>query len=220
MPDRHEDSDSSEIFWPGYVDATTNLALNLLFLLTIMITAVFMFALEMGRASLESSEDPQKQKVSLVSKEKIDPVEQIVTLKLEIQRLNKLLVNRDPENVRPGGLEKTTDATIEEPPPLKGLEQAKIRDFEVIVQFKNEAIALKPQEREQLIQSLGPVVARGRSNIYVEVPAGFSEAKRMGFYRAMAVRNLLIELKVPKDKISVSVVEGEGTADAALVMVR
>ena len=70
MPERHDDNDASNIFWPGYVDATTNLALNLLFLLTVMITAVFMFALEMGRASMDSSENPQKQKVTTVSKER------------------------------------------------------------------------------------------------------------------------------------------------------
>ena len=45
-----DNDDGSEIFWPGYVDATTNLILNLLFLLTILIVAVVMFALELGRA--------------------------------------------------------------------------------------------------------------------------------------------------------------------------
>ena len=51
METRHSDNDGSDIFWPGYVDAVTNLVLNLLFLLTIMTVAVFMFALELGRAS-------------------------------------------------------------------------------------------------------------------------------------------------------------------------
>ena len=46
--DRTSD-DGSDIFWPGYVDAVTNLVLNLLFLLTIMTVAVFMFAMELGK---------------------------------------------------------------------------------------------------------------------------------------------------------------------------
>ena len=41
--------DGADIFWPGYVDAIANLVLNLLFMLTIMIVAVFMFALELSR---------------------------------------------------------------------------------------------------------------------------------------------------------------------------
>lgn len=220
MPDRHNDSDGSEIFWPGYVDATTNLALNLLFLLTIMITAVFMFALEMGRASLDASEDPQKKKVQVLPQEKTEPVAEIIALQLEIERLNRLLAQRDPQNVKPGGLDKTVEATLAEPKPLKGLDRANVRDFEIVVRFKDEAVALKPEEREELFESLRPVAARGNSTVYVEVPAGFSEAKRMGFYRAMAVRNLLIEMKVPKEKIDVSVVEGRGDANASLVMVR
>lgn len=220
MSERHDDTDGSNIFWPGYVDATTNLALNLLFLLTIMITAVFMFALEMGRASMDSSNQPQKQEAVAVSKPTTDPVEEIIKLKLEIQRLNKMLAQRDPQNVKPGGLEKKIDATLEESKPLEGVDKANVVDFEIVVRFRDEAIALKPEERDQLLESLQPVVARGKSNVYVEVPAGFSEAKRMGFYRAMAVRNLLIEMEVPKENINVSVVEGKGDADASLVMVR
>lgn len=220
MADRHDDSDSANIFWPGYVDATTNLALNLLFLLTIMITAVFMFALEMGRVGMVKADRPEKQEAGAVVKIPTDPVEEIITLRLEIQRLNKMLAQRDSQNVKPGGLEKTVDVSHAEPKPLEGLDKEQARDFEIVVHFKDEAIAFKAEEREQLLETLKPVVVRGKSNIYVEVPAGFSEAKRMGFYRAMAVRNLLIEMKVPKENINVSVVEGKGNANASLVMVR
>jgi hypothetical protein len=220
MPERHDDNDGSNIFWPGYVDATTNLALNLLFLLTIMITAVFMFALEMGRSSVDIPKNPHQQEVNTASNSKDDHIEQIVTLKLEIQRLNKMLAQQELQDVNPGGLEKTYDATSSEPKPLQGLDQTHASDFEIVVRFKDEAIALTPDERARLLESLQPVVSKGKSNIYVEVPAGFSEAKRMGFYRAMAVRNLLIEMNVPKEKIDVSVVEGKGDANSSLVMVR
>lgn len=43
--------------------------------------------------------------------------------------------------------------------------------------------------------------------------------KRLGFYRAMAVRNLLIEMKLPADRIDVSVREGKANASASLVRV-
>jgi hypothetical protein len=220
MPERHDDNDGSNIFWPGYVDATTNLALNLLFLLTIMITAVFMFALEMGRSSVDIPKNQQIQEVEMTSKAKPDSIEQIITLKLEIQRLNKMLAQKKLQDVNPGGLEKTYDATSSEPKPLQGLDQTHASDFEIVVRFKDEAIALTADERARLLESLQPVVTKGKSNIYVEVPAGFSEAKRMGFYRAMAVRNLLIEMNVPKENIDVSVVEGKGDANSSLVMVR
>ncbi|NIQ93846.1 MAG: hypothetical protein GWO11_06890 [Desulfuromonadales bacterium] len=220
MSSRHDDSDGSNIFWPGYVDATTNLALNLLFLLTIMITAVFMFALEMGRIGVVEADKPEKQEAGVVEKTPVEPVDEIIRLKLEIQRLNKMLAQQQAQNAKPGGLEKTVDVSRSEPKPLEGLEKEEKRDFEIVVRFKDESIAFSAKERERLLESLKPVVARGESNIYVEVPAGFSEAKRMGFYRAMAVRNLLLELEMPKENINVSVVEGQDKANASLVMVR
>ncbi len=256
METRHGDNDGSDIFWPGYVDAVTNLVLNLLFLLTIMTVAVFMFALELGRASHEG---PGKAPVvstrkdtEVVSKAATDPVKENIALKLELERLKMKLAQREaqaaparhpdapvqsvqpPQSVKPvqpkpqeilpsaqlGGLVETVEVISGVPKPLAGLDKAIASDSEIIVNFKDEAVEFTPAERERLLLSLKPFVARGKASIHVEVPAGFSEAKRMGFYRAMAVRNLLIELKMPKDNINVQVVEGRNNASASRVRVR
>lgn len=254
METRHGDNDGSDIFWPGYVDAVTNLVLNLLFLLTIMTVAVFMFALELGRASHEGPGkapvvSPSKD-TEVVSKAVNDPAKENIALKLEVERLKKMLAQRQaqpgqaghpdvPEQplkplqpssppqphqvappAQPGGLSETVEVTSGVAKPLTGLDKAIASDSEVIVNFKNEAVEFSPAEREKLLVSLKPFVARGKAAIHVEVPAGFSEAKRMGFYRAMAVRNLLIELKMPNDNINVQVVEGKNNASASRVRVR
>lgn len=225
METRHSDNDGSDIFWPGYVDAVTNLVLNLLFLLTIMTVAVFMFALELGRASQGGPAEPTttvKQDVSVASKEKIDPVKENIALKLEIQRLNLMLAQRASDNGQTGkmGMIKTVDVTSAVPEPLTGLDKMIASDFEILVRFTEDAVAFTPEEHKSLLETLKPIVASGKSNIYVEVPAGFSEAKRMGYYRAMAVRNILIEMKVPKENINVSVLERQSNANAAIVRVR
>ena len=227
MSMRHSDSDGSDIFWPGYVDAVTNLVLNLLFLLTIMTVAVFMFALELGRASKGGADKTlvasSKQGSAVVSKTITDPVKENIALKREIQRLNMQLAQRVPPNVQPvqpGGLAKTVDVTSSVPKPLSGVDKTVASDLEVVVRFKDEAVAFTPAEHDRLLESLKPIVASGKTGIYVDVPAGFSEAKRMGFYRAMAVRNLLIEMKLPKDRIDVSVREGKNSANASIVKVR
>jgi hypothetical protein len=227
METRHSDNDGSDIFWPGYVDAVTNLVLNLLFLLTIMTVAVFMFALELGRASKGGPEKPQeasaKQNAAAVSKAPTDPVTENIALKREIERLNMKLALRPlhpPQNVPAGGPATTVDVTSDVPKPLSGLDKTLATDFEIKVRFTDEAVAFSPAERDRLLETLRPIVAGGKAAIYVEVPAGFSEAKRMGFYRAMAVRNLLIEMKMPKNNINVSVLEGKNNANASLVRVR
>lgn len=225
--ERHSDSDGSDVFWPGYVDAVTNLVLNLLFLLTIMTVAVFMFALELGRASKGGSGaapvDSRKKGVKPVASAKSNPVQENIELKREIQRLNMLLEQKASQNVQPvqpGGQTMTVEVTSPVPKPLTGLDKTLAGDWEVMVRFKDEAVAFTPAEHDRLRESLQPVVASGKAAIYVEVPAGFSEAKRMGFYRAMAVRNLLLEMKMRKDRINVSVREGKNSANPSLVRVR
>jgi len=227
MSMRHSDSDGSDIFWPGYVDAVTNLVLSLLFLLTIMTVAVFMFALELGRASQRGQgKTPvvaNKKDAAVVSKATADTVKENIALKLEIQRLNMKLAERVSQNVQPvqaGGLVKTVNVASNVPKTLNGLDKTLASDLEILVRFADESVALTPAEHDRLRESLKPIVATGKSSILVEVPAGFSEAKRMAYYRAMAVRNLLIEMKLPKDSIDVLVREGKNSANASIVRVR
>ena len=106
------------------------------------------------------------------------------------------------------------------PQQQNGLYKTPGNGLEIIVRFKDEAIALTPAEHNQLLENLKPIAAKRKISIYVEVPAGFSEAKRMGFYRALEVRNLLIEMKVPTENIDVAVVERKSHANASLVRVR
>jgi len=226
MESRHTDSDGSDIFWPGYVDAVTNLVLNLLFLLTIMTVAVFMFALELGRASQggpeKSPSAATKQDIEAVSRAKTDPVKENITLKLEIQRLNQMLAQRASDKVQHGdmGMIKTVEVTSTLPEPLSGLDKMIQSDFEIVVRFTDDAVSFTQEEHARLLETLQPIVANGKASILVEVPAGFSEAKRMGYYRMMAVRNLLIEMELPKQNINVAVLERQNNANAAIVRVR
>ncbi|MBU0480772.1 MAG: hypothetical protein KKG47_06705 [Proteobacteria bacterium] len=286
MHTRHDDQDGSNIFWPGYVDATTNLVLNLLFLLTIMIVAVFMFALELGRTSkvetvtppaIESTENAgqaagaaidlsreneelkreieQLKLENAALKRRIEELEkENKKLRLEIEELKKKLALLAPdekkslENLKAikeltrqktdleseiqrlkklqlpktslGGSEKNIEATSALPKPQYGLDKTLESDFEVMVRFKDKAIAFTEEEHAQLLDSLKPLVERGGAIVFVEVPTGFSEAKRMGFYRAMAVRNILIEMNMAKENIEVLVVDGNSNAKASQVKVR
>lgn len=227
--ERHSDNDGSDIFWPGYVDAVTNLVLNLLFLLTIMTVAVFMFALELGRASQGGSGKTPvvgtaQKDAKAIAKGTIDPVKENIALKREIEVLKtKLAMLNSPsiQAVQPNGLVKTVDVTSNVPKPVSSIDKTSAAsDTDVLIRFTDEAISFTPAEHDRVRESLKPIVARGKTSIVIEVPAGFSEAKRMAFYRAMAVRNLLIEMKMPKDSIDVSVVERKTNANAALVRVK
>lgn len=252
----NEKNDGSDIFWPGYVDAVTNLVLNLLFLLTIMTVAVFMFALELGRASLggagktpvdtikaESESAPitsadsikereaavaalKKQVTSLNSttpvdaealRKKIDEIN--AALNREIQFLNTIKIQQANQNIQAGAPVTVVPATAIIPKPPKGLDNILTTEAEVIVKFKDEAVKLTKAEHVELRDALKTISLTSGVRISVEVPTGFTEAKRMGFYRAMEVRNELIELKVPPERIDVSVREGKSRANASNVHV-
>lgn len=224
MAERHSDNDGSDIFWPGYVDAVTNLVLNLLFLLTVMIIAVFMFALELGRASIGGNGKKPVAAYTAGEAGKLskttDSVKEIAALKSEIERLNRELARQVVPAPGKSSSIVAVDVASKAIKPGTGLDKAVSNDLEVLVRFKDEAVAFSADEQKRLLESLRPVQKFSKVLISVEVPTGFSEAKRMGFYRAMAVRNLLIEMKTPKERIDVSVVEGKSSANASVVRVK
>ncbi|RMF44567.1 MAG: hypothetical protein D6751_08840 [Deltaproteobacteria bacterium] len=218
MAERYEDADGTNIFWPGYVDATTNLALNLLFLLVVMISAVFMFALEMGRASVEQAKTEQEHQQTLQQTVASEQT-RAARLQAELDRLRARV--RELEAAQTARLKrKNVEATGPAPEAGKGSSDLSVDDFTVAVRFRDDAVELLPGERERLAAELRQVLERGRAIIRVIVPPGFTETRRLGFYRAMVVRNLLIEQHLPADKIDVAVIEGRKQADAALVLVR
>lgn len=206
-------NDGSDIFWPGYVDAVSNLVLNLLFLLLVMTIAVFMFAMELGKSEAKPSEttnETTSQSVSPKSAEtEVETLrKQVEALKQEVKVANEL---RTPQKVQA--------ASSELPRPSKTLERADMSGGSLVVRFNDEAVALSQGESDKLRGTLAPMVASGSVRLDVLVPAGFSEAKRLGFYRAMAVRNLLIEMKMPPSRIEVTVREGKAGSDASQVRV-
>ncbi len=227
-----ENADGADVFWPGYVDAVTNLVLNLLFMLTIMIVAVFMFALELSRhkddnpvpvvktpeADIKLAADQE-----VISKQALsDKNQKIVTLEHELENLRKQVQENKSQDKT--ALVKNSQAAnqkvvvVKTPQPTldKNLQQAA---GGVVVHFINDAVTLSETEADSVRKALTGIVSKGAARIVVEAPAGFSEAKRLAYYRAMAVRNQLIELKLPADKIEVFVREGTASADNAKVLV-
>lgn len=217
--------DGSDIFWPGYVDAVTNLVLNLLFLLTIMTVAVFMFAMELSRrkdgvSGLKSEAVTTQEVVKIGNNQVPDPqqqqkTQQIHALQEQIRQLQQQVQHKLPE----GGPQKIIEASRQVETPTQSLDKEASGQGGLVVNFVRDAVGLTDGEMATLRTALAPIVSSGGAHLKVTVPKGFSEAKRLGFYRAMAVRNLLIEMNLPAEKIEVSVRESPKNADASQVRV-
>ena len=208
--------DGSDIFWPGYVDAVTNLVLNLLFMLTIMIVAVFMFALELSR----HKDAPPPPAVTAVASELAaelakDPRQQVLMLQKQVDELKKQVLQ---QNTTPKD-QKVITAKTPLAQPDKDLRELNATGGAVIVNFVKDAVLLSATEAETLKSALGPMMASGAARVDILVPTGFSEAKRIAFYRVMAVRNQLIGAGMAPDKIEVHIREGAASAENSRVMV-
>lgn len=210
--------DGSDVFWPGYVDAVTNLVLNLLFLLTIMTVAVFIFAMELGRTLnlTEAGQKPTENAQASIDAPAPDSIEELNSLRKRIDELKKeVKVANDARNAQ-----KVLSASVAVPKPDASISlTTPISGGGIIVQYLDDAISLTPAEIDRLRKSLSPVVESGGARVDVVVPKGFSEAKRLGFYRTMAIRNLLIEMKLPATLIEVTVKEGPVNSNASVVFV-
>ena len=206
--------DGADIFWPGYVDAVTNLVLNLLFMLTIMIVAVFMFALELSRhkdnAPQPSAEKTASEKIVEIKLEELEAMRQ----KIEQLEQQQAIIPSQAQ-----GTQRVVTVQTPLPKPEKEIKQINPRGGGIVVQFTAEAVTISPTEAETLRAKLAGIAASGGAKIEVLVPAGFSEAKRLAFYRAMAVRNQLIEMRIPAKNIQVSIREGANSADNTRVVV-
>lgn len=227
-----ENTDGADVFWPGYVDAVTNLVLNLLFMLTIMIVAVFMFALELSRhknqipAPIVTTINTELKLAGntneLLTQNLKAKEEKIIALEQQVNALRNQVASKNLPVVIKSNQQATQKIVIVKTPLAqadKGFGDSSSSAGDVVVHFLHEAVTLTDAETEAVQKALAQIASLGGARIIVDVPTGFTEAKRLGYYRAMAVRNQLIALKVPAEKIDVSVREGKSSADNTKVLV-
>jgi hypothetical protein len=82
---------------------------------------------------------------------------------------------------------------------------------------------MSDKEATELVNKMSAVAAVKTSHWQIAVvsPKGFSEAIRLAYYRASAVRNVLLKNGVPASAIDMRVVESASTgADNSRVMVK
>jgi seryl-tRNA synthetase len=93
----------------------------------------------------------------------------------------------------------------------------------IVVAFSADVVELSDKEASELLTKMGAMAAvkSARWQVAVVSPKGFSEAIRLAYYRASAVRNVLLKNGVPAGAIDLRVVESTSTAaDNSRVMVK
>lgn len=238
MSGSSESNDASDIFWPGYVDAISNLAINLLFVIAVMCIVILSFVLEettKGKPQPGDAPVVSQSASNQASKDATAAMQQLqkenAKLKQELQSLQQAsaaassgasgspqrsnVVNNTPKT-------ETVNARQEVMKDEKGQSSMNTVGAGLIVNFDPKVVTLSPEEGKDVmtrLEAFGPVKTT-RWQITVISPKGFSESARLAYYRAVAVRNVLIQNGVPGEQINMRVVESaQAGADSARVTV-
>ena len=241
-----DSDDVSDIFWPGYVDAISNLAINLLFVIAIMAIVVISATLQLQELMKRKDKDPAQVSATTTSAPPApEALQDIVakqqkTIAQQAAQIRKLQEDARQAERRASASSAPSRPDSQEPPAPaerrevveastpasapEGKNRTQVRKSGVIVNFASNVVQLSAAEIDDLntkLKRFAPLSASQKWRIHVVTPKGFSEATRLAFYRANAVRSVLLKAGVPGEMIEVRVQESErDNADNTKVVVR
>jgi len=223
-----DSDDMSEIMWPGYVDAVTNLAINLLFVIAVMSIVVMAATLQLSKMSKKEVEVEQQSKYEKTT-QTVDALHsQLLQSEQENQNLKSQLsaarqAVREAQSRAAGVTASRTDV-IQTQAPVRaetrdGVVDA-MRDGAIVVRFPADGVAMGEQDKQMLSQKLQGQDKTRAWEVRVIAQRGFSEALRLAYFRAQAVRSALIEMNIPAASIELRILEtDQAQADNRQVLV-
>lgn len=213
-------------YWPGFVDALSNLVLTLVFVMTIFILALFFISSKVTQGKMDNlcpetkaelaksknDHDESRKELHAALAEARQAQEQIQALKKELSRINAApkpdsLLDRPVDiRVKKGGASQKNKVTTE----TSGNGSA------ITILFSAGVVELDAGAKEILDKVLAPFLAeKQRLKISMNAipgPETYSEGKRLSFFRAVAIRNYMISKGIPKASIE-SMVAEQGNLD-------
>jgi len=223
--------DGSDILWPGYVDAVTNLAINLLFVIAIMSIVVLGATLQIAELSKRRATEgdvithttavgAETKTLAQLEARLTNTTEQLRAAEEKLRLAQeKIALSVTPSNAPQA---KTIDVAAQQAPAPRAGGVHEIDANALVVKFATESVVMGEGEIQQLLGKVEPLkVNHRRWNITVISPRGFSEASRTAYYRAHAVRNALLQGGIASTAIDLRILEStQSGADNTQVLVK
>jgi hypothetical protein len=223
--------DGSDILWPGYVDAVTNLAINLLFVIAIMSIVVLGATLQIAELSKRRATEgnvithttavgAETKTLAQLEARLTNTTEQLRAAEEKLRLAQEKIAHSvTPTNSQQA---KTIDVTAQSAPAPRAGGVNEIDANALVVKFATESVVMGEGEIQQLLAKVDPLkVNHRRWNITVISPRGFSEASRTAYYRAHAVRNALLQGGIASAAIDLRILEStQSGADNTQVLVK
>lgn len=192
---RRRVGDSGSSYWPGYVDALTNVVLNLLFLVAIFSAGIFSMGMQAARSKLEQI------------REAVDvPAEPPLPPPLRITVADDAPAANNGRNVVLDGVRHVAGEPV------------------IAIGFAATAVTVPSVDRAALEQALRPLLSDGERGVKVWAVVDMTDAvsRRAAYLRVMAIRDLLRTWSVDADHIELRLVSGKvkrGTGQTVYVLV-
>jgi len=178
-------------FWPGFVDALSNLVLTLVFVMVIFVLALFYLSSKVSQSKMEALCPATKAELAEVKK---DLDETRSALRVALSQASQVEERVKVSKTQATQLKKEKISTD-----VSGGGPA------ITIRFPVGVVELDEDGKRALDQAISPLIAAGRqikTNLSaVPGPETYSEGKRIAFFRAVAIRNYLISKGVSKGDI-------------------
>lgn len=201
----NDSDDNSAIFWPGYVDAVSNLVLNLLFLVMILCLAIFVLSQQTSHSSAPQSSVPQETRLEearpdLGTKLSSGGKTDVVQKRAEIE------VRPSPVGQKPGAVQIKSPTVSDQ-------------GVYVEVQFLDDALELLPESQQALRQLLQTLLQQGYGQweLVVVTDTAFASMRRSALLRLLRVRDALNTPELAGIKSNTRIESGGAPATTAVV---
>ncbi len=204
-----ESDDPSGLFWPGYVDAISNLVLNLLFLVMILCLAIFVMSQNTPRQS-QVSPSPASTAAQETRYEEAQP-----------QRETRLSTGGKTDVVQ-----KRAEIEVRPSPqgPLPGAEHIRgktVSDQGVYleVHYLEDALELNPAGQQALREHLVPLMRAGISewDLVVTTDTAYASLRRSALLRILRVREAMQSPDLPGLTTTSRIESGGNLSSSAVV---
>jgi hypothetical protein len=224
------DGDDDATYWPGYVDALTNIVLNLLFMVGVFAVGVFAVSLESSmhrqrsahRAEAELAAAESARRTASAAQTSVEPVRRASAERkpappaaaAPLARMSTAPVTTPPENsttiVRlPPPVEVQADKSPEHGVQMKFADSRGNPLAQVI--FPGDRFSLVAAEESRLANWVREQQAGGVRSfmLFTSVDESDAQDRRAGYLRVMAARSTLMGAGVPASAISTRMFRGE-----------
>jgi outer membrane protein OmpA-like peptidoglycan-associated protein len=185
------ESGREQNFWPGFVDALSNLVLTLVFVMVIFVLALFYLSSKVAQSKLDAMCPATKAELAQAKKE-LDETRKALSAALSAAGQVKAQANVSDKKAASPDREKISAVVSGD-------------GSSVTIRFPTGVIELDDDAKKVLDKAIAPYLASGQqvksSLSAVPGPETFSEGKRLSFFRAVAIRNYLISKGITKGNI-------------------